>query len=137
MAIAKGPDDLLPALASSAILAWLRAYYGAFEGMGADDPIWACLSHRAWGAPLSVRSFSRVCAAYLDTGKVHVTRHTFARTMEDAGAKVSEISMRLAQENPAVVGRYLARLRREDNRYADSLVKLYGFNGSGGTAHES
>jgi hypothetical protein len=76
-------------------------------------------------------------AAYLGTSKVHVTRHTFARTMEDAGAKVSEIAMRLAQENPAVVGCYLARLRREDNQFADSLVKLYGFNGGGGTPHES
>lgn len=56
----KQMDDLLPALASSAILTWLRRCYGALEGMDAEAPIWVCLAHRAWGAPLSTRSFSRV-----------------------------------------------------------------------------
>ena len=133
----KQMDDLLPALASSAILTWLRRFYGDLERIAPDAPIWVCLSHRAWGQHLSTRSFSRVCQAHLGTSKVHVTRHTFARTMEDAGAKVSEISMRLAQDNPAVVGRYLARLRREDNQHVDRLVSLYGFTGSSLTPHES
>jgi integrase len=133
----KQMDDLLPPLASTAILNWLRRFYGDLEQLQPDDPVWVCLSHRAWGMPLTTRSFSRVCQAYLDTSKVHVTRHTFARTMEDAGAKVSEISMRLAQDNPAVVGRYLARLRREDNQHVDRLVSLYGFNGGASADHES
>jgi integrase len=133
----KQMDDLLPSLASSALLIWLRRCYGEPEQMQPDAPIWVCLSHRAWGTPLTTRSMSRICEAYLGTSKVHVTRHTFARTMEDAGAKVSEISMRLAQDNPAVVGRYLARLRREDNQHVDRLVSLYGFNGGGGVARES
>lgn len=60
-----------------------------------------------------------------------------AQHPEDAGAKVSEISMRLAQANPAVVGRYLARLRREDNQHVDRLVSLYGFNGGASADHES
>jgi integrase len=126
----KQMDDLLPAVASAAILTWLSRIYGDLERIPPDAPIWVCLSRRDEGNPLTTRSMGQICQRYLGTSKVHVTRHTFARTMEDAGAKVSEISMRLAQDNPAVVGRYLARLRREDNQYADSLVSLYGFKGN-------
>ena len=115
-----------------AILSWLSWIYGDLEHIRPDAPIWVCLSRRDEGKPLTTRSMSLICQRYLGTSKVHVTRHTFARTMEDAGAKVSEISMRLAQDNPAVVGRYLARLRREDNQDADSLVNLYGFKSTGG-----
>ena len=127
----KQMDDLLPTMASTAILTWLGRCYGDLERVRPDAPVWVCLSRRDEGKPLTTRGMSQVCQKYLGTSKVHVTRHTFARTMEDAGAKVSEISMRLAQDNPAVVGRYLARLRREDNQYADSLVSLYGFKANG------
>jgi integrase len=127
----KQMDDLLPALVSQALLTWMRRFYGELKLVSPEAPLWVCLSHRAWGAPLTVRSISRVCETYLGTGKVHTTRHTFARTMEDAGAKTSEIAMRLVQDNPAVVGRYLARLRREDNPQVDTVLSLYGFNGNG------
>lgn len=127
----KQMDDLLPTIASRAIVTWLRKFYGDLEQMQDDDPIWVCLSHRDWGKPLTTRSMSRVCKQRLGTSKVHTTRHTFARTMEDAGAKTSEIAMRLVQDNPAIVGRYLARLRREDNQHEEGLVSLYGFTGNG------
>ena len=127
----KQMDDLLPAVASTAILIWLSRCFGDLERVRPDTPVWVCLSRRDEGKPLTTRGMSQICQHYLGTSKVHVTRHTFARTIEDAGAKVSEISMRLAQDTPAVVGRYLARLRREDNQYADRLVCLYGFKGHG------
>jgi integrase len=122
----KQMDDLLPAYVSQALLAWMRRWYGPLEPLPQDAPLWVCLSHRALGDPLTVRSISRICLERLDSGKVHRTRHTFARTMEDAGAKTSEIAMRLAQDNPAIVGRYLARLRREDNPHATRVLQLYG-----------
>src|SRR5262249_37078684 len=127
----KQMDDLLPAVASTAILSWLSQVYGDLERLQPDAPIWVCLSRRGEGKPLTTRRMGQIFQHYPGTSKGHVTRHTCARTMEDAGAKVSEISMRLAQDNPAVVGRYLARMRREDNQYADSLVSLYGFKSNG------
>jgi integrase len=123
-------DDLLPAIATRAMLFYLRKFYGDLEQMQDDDPIWVCLSHRDWGKPLTTRSMSRVCKQCLGTSKAHTTRHTFVRTMEDAGAKASTIAMRLVQDNPAIVGRYLARLRREDNQHEEGLVSLHGFTGN-------
>jgi integrase len=50
----------------------------------------------------------------------------FARAMEDAGAKVSEIQARLGHASLATTGRYLAALTSSENPYAASLEELYG-----------
>jgi integrase len=57
---------------------------------------------------------------------VHVLRHSFARALEDADAKVSEIQSRLGHESLATMGRYLAALRANENPYADALAALFG-----------
>jgi integrase len=59
---------------------------------------------------------------------VPTLRHTFARTIEDAGAKVSEIQARLGQASLATTGRCLAALGRAGSRHAEALARLFGFD---------
>ena len=58
--------------------------------------------------------------------QVHALRHPFAKTMEEAGAKVSEIQSRLGHTSLAVTGHYLARLNQSKNRHVGDLSRLYG-----------
>ncbi len=125
----KQMDDLLSPPVSAALLDWLGQAYGDLKRLNPEAPLWGCLSHRDWGKPVTTRGLGLIWQKHLGTSKVHTTRHTFARTMEDAGAKPSDITMRLAQDNPVSVARYLARLRREENQFADSLATLFGLSG--------
>lgn len=61
--------------------------------------------------------------------QVHALRHTFAKAMEDSGAKVSEIRARLRHSSLATTGRYLAALSQADNANADAIVGLFGIEG--------
>lgn len=122
----KQMDDLLSVPVSRALRDWLQSFYGGLARLGPASPLWVSLSHHQKGHALTTRSLERICLARLGTSKAHTTRHTFARSMEDSGAKVSEITMRLAQSNPAVVGRYLARLRQEANPHAEQLADMFG-----------
>ena len=49
--------------------------------------------------------------------QVHALRHTFAKSMEEAGAKVSAIQARLGHTSLAVTGCYLARLNQSEYRH--------------------
>ncbi len=60
---------------------------------------------------------------------MHALRHTFAKAMEDSGAKVSEIQARLGHSSLATTGRYLAALSQADNAHTDALVGLFGIEG--------
>jgi integrase len=51
----------------------------------------------------------------------------FARMVERADTKVSEIQARLGHKSLATTDRYLADLRRAENPYADELVWTFGF----------
>lgn len=94
---------------------------------GADAPIWVSLSRNASaGKPLGIQSIADICLRHLGTSKVHALRHTFARAMEDTGAKVSDIQARLGHDSLATTGRYLAALHRADNPHADHLAALFG-----------
>lgn len=64
----------------------------------------------------------------LGTGKVHVTRHTFSRAMEEEGAPISEIQARLGHESLATTGVYLQTLESAKNPYGDWLVQRLGTN---------
>ena len=60
-----------------------------------------------------------LCKQHLGTSKVHATRYTAAHSMEKVGLTVSEIQARLGHKSLATTGRYLASLRRAENRKAD------------------
>lgn len=120
-------SDVLPVGVSRALTSYLHTLYG--KGIGSlapDAPIWVALSRNRPGRPaLSVRSLETICHARLGI-HFHGLRHTFARTMEDAGAKVSDIQGRLGHSSLATTGRYLAALRSSENPHAEAVADLLG-----------
>jgi site-specific recombinase XerD len=93
-----------------------------------ERPIWISLAERngTYGHPLSIRAIALINERRLGTSKVHTLRHTFARGLEDAGAKVSEIQARLGHADLGTTGRYLAQLHVGENPHLARLSHLYG-----------
>ena len=100
------------------------------SGYPPERPIWVSLAHNGTaGHALTAQAISQLCEKRLGTSKVHTLRHTFARAMEDAGAKVSEIQAALGHADLGTTGRYLARLHQGENRHLTRLSNLYGLGG--------
>lgn len=128
---AKGNEimiDELPAGVTDALLRWLHTYYGRALGkLAPESPIWVSLARdESYGKQLGYQSINAVCKKVLGTSKVHTTRHTFAHIMEQIGAPVSEIQARLGHKSLATTGRYLASLKRAENRHGEQLAALFG-----------
>jgi len=118
--------DTLPAGVSRALTRYLVEVYGSLGNLQGDIPIWVALSRNQPGRPaLSTRSLETICHERLGI-HFHGLRHTFARTMEDAGAKVSDIQGRLGHASLATTGRYLAALRSSENPHAEQVAELLG-----------
>ena len=98
------------------------------ERIRRERPVWISLATRngTFGHPLSIRAIAQINEQRLGTSKVHTLRHTFARGLEDAGAKVSEIQARLGHADLGTTGRYLAQLRSGENPHLARLSHLYG-----------
>ena len=122
--------DTIPPQLTRTLLGWLQAFYGRQLGdLPLDTPLWVSLATNGTrGKRLSTRAIEQICQERLGTGKAHVLRHSFARALEDAGAKVSEIQARLGHESLATTGRYLAALRADENPHADALAALFGLD---------
>lgn len=122
--------DALPLVVATALLEWLQSYYGEVKiGVPGDTrPVWIVLSRdpQDYGNRLGPQSFANICEKYLGTSKVHVTRHTWARSMKDLGAPMSDIQKRLGHESLATTGRYLDSLSKDENPYAEQLAAHYG-----------
>jgi len=122
--------DTLPPALSSVLLVYLQRHYGARLGdLPHDAPIWVSLSNHHRGGALSISAIADVCEKRLGTSKVHQLRHTFARMLEDAGAKISVIQQRLGHASAATTSIYLQALRADENPYADELVRVLGVEG--------
>jgi site-specific recombinase XerD len=93
-----------------------------------ERPVWISLAHRngTFGHPLTIRAIAQINERRLGVSKVHSLRHTFARGLEDAGAKVSEIQARLGHADLGTTGRYLAQLHAGENPHLARLSHLYG-----------
>lgn len=123
----KQMHDTLPKPVSAALLDYLHNFYGAALGdLDPDAPVWVSLSRRNYGQGMTIQTVADVCEKHLGTSKVHTLRHTFARAMEDAGAKVSDIQARLGHSSLATTGRYLAALKQADNAHGDPLADMFG-----------
>jgi integrase len=93
----------------------------------ADAPVWISLARNGSARhALSLDAIADICFKRLGVSTVHSLRHTFARGMQDNGAKVSEIQARLGHESLETTGRYLARLTAGENRHLAGLARLYG-----------
>ncbi len=124
----KAMSDRLPQPLSRALAEWLSSYYGnqQLSSLPQDAPVWVSLSRQNKGAAMGIQTIADICEKRLGTSKVHSLRHTFARGMEDAGAKVSVIQARLGHTSLATTGRYLAALRQAENEHAEALSTLFG-----------
>jgi integrase/recombinase XerD len=91
----------------------------------AMSPLWVALSGRRCGGALTRHGIRYIVKKHLGTTRIHALRHTFARDMEEAGAKVSEIQRRLGHTNLSTTSRYLEQLLSADNPYADSVARSY------------
>lgn len=126
----KSASDTLSRSASAVLIGYLVEAFGAgFMSREFAAPVWVNLSRRNNGQPIGGQAIADVCQRWLGTSKVHALRHTFAHSMEKAGAAASEIQSRLGHESLATTGRYLAALKRSDNPYADKLAKMMGIVG--------
>ncbi|MBA3822686.1 MAG: site-specific integrase [Ktedonobacterales bacterium] len=123
------------ALPAQALMAWLTCIETLPEDVATalpvtytgEQPIWISLARNGtYGHRLSLQAISAICASRLGTSKVHTLRHTFARALEDAGAKVSEIQARLGHASLDTTSRYLAQLRADENPHLAKLTALYG-----------
>lgn len=103
-------------------------------GAAPGDPLWLSYAGptATRGGALGVRALERICARRLGASKFHATRHTFAHTMEKAGAPVSRIQQRLGHSNMALTGRYLGHLGQADNPYAEAVAAMLGLGGYNG-----
>lgn len=122
----KTMHDALAVPVAAALLDYLKALYGPHLAAAPDDPVWINLSRHQEGQPLTTRSVARICKAHLGITRVHRLRHTFARAMEDAGAKLSDIQARLGHSSLATTSRYLTALRSAENPQAGALASLFG-----------
>lgn len=119
--------DALPRGIGKAILDYLSGAYGpALGALSLSAPIWIALDKVHRGHALTGRAISDICLKRLGVSKVHTTRHTFAHSMEKAGASVSEIQARLGHASMATTGRYLATLNAAHNPHAETLAALFG-----------
>jgi hypothetical protein len=63
-----------------------QAYSGKLASFAPDAPVWVHLRRRETvGQALGYQGITRIWERHLDTSRVHTTRHTFARALEQAG----------------------------------------------------
>lgn len=120
--------DTMPPGVSKSVIAWLEKAYGSLELLP-ETPLWISFTRRSQSRiGLTMRSVPNILRKHLGVSKVHITRHTWARQMEEQGAKVSEIQARLGHESLATTGRYLFALSRAENAHAGAIEKAFGLD---------
>lgn len=103
-------DDTLPLtgphrMPGKTLRHWLQSCYGTGPYLP-EAPLWSSFSRNgSQGRAISPRSIAHLCEKWQGMAQVHALRHTFAKTMEDAGAKVSDMQARLGHTSLAVTGR--------------------------------
>jgi site-specific recombinase XerD len=110
---------------AKALIAYLSTEYG-FLTLPDDAPIWVNYSYRNPGQAISIQTIADICERRLGTSKVHSLRHTFAHTMNELGAKVTETKAELGHKSLATTTTYLESLAKPTNPYADAIAGVFG-----------
>jgi integrase len=120
--------DTLNRANSTALLAWLHAYYGRnLAALPKNTPVWVTLSRNTAqrGNPLGIQAIQQVCQKYLEV-HTHITRHTFSQLMIRAGATMPELQARLGHGSLATTTTYVRVLSSAENPYADKIAAMLG-----------
>ena len=117
----KPARDKLARKVAAAMLTWRETALLLTGTLDADAPVWIA-PNRHGGTALSVRAIEYMALRRLGTQHFHQLRHTFARQLEAAGAKVSEVQARLNHASLQTTSRYLQQLTSEVNPYADRVA---------------
>lgn len=101
---AKSTRDTLAEVVSTVLVLWVQtAYNKPIKDIDPDAAIWMDLAHPTRAEePLGYQGIAGVCRHYLDTSKVHTTRHLFALFMQAIGAKLTDIQKLLLHSNAAM-----------------------------------
>jgi site-specific recombinase XerD len=119
--------DTLPSKTATALMDYLHSVYGRdLLLIRADSPVWVSLSHNNRGGALSSQAIADICKKRLGDSRSHILRHTFAVSMEGAGAKLSEIGERLGHSDLKTTSDYMKQLHSAENQYSDKLEDLFG-----------
>lgn len=119
--------DLLDADTSAVLLDYLHAHYGnQLLTLQDDAPIWVSYSRQNKGQAISTKTLSNICAAHLDTSKVHALRHTFAVGMVRSGAPITDLAGRLGHTDIRITQLYTKELMGDENPYGEKLSARFG-----------
>lgn len=91
-----------------------------------QDCVWVSTSRQNAGAALRPGALHAICEKWLDTGKVHTLRHSFAALMVAQGAPVQDIQEQLGHANLATTSVYVQRVTPHENPYAAGIAALVG-----------
>ncbi len=98
--------DLLPLKLSQALLDYLRRHYAPAEAaadtslsLASGAGIWVSMSNQSIGALISAQAIADICQAHMWRSKARQLRNTFAHTMKQQGARLSEIQRRLGHKS--------------------------------------
>lgn len=117
--------DTLPNATSAAVLRFLHAAHANIADLAPDAPLWPSYGRASAGQAIGVRALQLICDKHAGA-HFHQLRHTFAKSMELAGAPISTIQQRLGHSSAATTSIYLAALRSDENPHADALAEHYG-----------
>jgi len=128
---AKSTRDTLDEVVSTVLILWVQtAYNTPLKDIESEAAIWMDLAHPTRAEePLGYQGIAGVCRHYLDTSKVHTTRHSFALLMQAIGAKLTDIQKLLLHSNAATTGLYLETITRNQNQFIGKLTTLLGVSG--------
>jgi len=118
----------LPPPAVEAINSWLACSGRSLEVMAPDDSLWPNLKS---GLAITSGTFYTnlrryLKAAGLQSGGVHLFRHSAAKLRRDAGETVEEVSSFLDHSSLAVTSTYLRRLEGQEDRSWEKVAAAVG-----------
>jgi integrase/recombinase XerD len=116
----------LDAAASKALRAYLTTLYGDDLEANDDAPVWISFCRSRPGQPLGHKAIREVCLRWLGTTKAHTLRHTFAGTLNEIGAKVTDIQGLLNHASLGTTSTYLRALTGNVNPYGEQVGAMYG-----------
>lgn len=121
--------DMLDEETSAVLLEYLHTRYGdRLLTLPADEPVWISYSRRTSGQAISTRTLSNICAAYLETSKVHGLRHTFAIGMVRSGAPITDLAGRLGHTDIKITQIYTKEIMGDENPYSEKLTSRFSIH---------